>query len=340
MRRFLAPLLVTLLLAAACGATPAGEQTPEAAREQAPGPGLLVLTTVDPITDLARQVLGDRGEVRSLVAAGDSHTFEPTPQDAIAMSEADLFLGNGLGLNDAAVALAETNLPEGAPIVTLADLALAADDIILGDGGHTHGGDTNTHTHDDGDAAPNPHVWMDVTHAMAYVGHIADALADVDPEGAETYRVNAAAYTAELAALDAAILEATATIPQDSRVLVSYHDSWTYYAPRYGLEHIDAIQPSDYAEPSAAEVRAIVDEINAQGVPAVFGAREFPSDVLGTIAAETGATYIGDLSDDTFPGEPGDPAHSYIGMMLENARAITEGLGGDASPLDAVVPTG
>ncbi|MGI8873668.1 MAG: metal ABC transporter substrate-binding protein [Egibacteraceae bacterium] len=343
MRRSLALLLATLLLAAACDETPADEQAAGPAGEPAPGPGLVVLTTVDPITDLAQQVLGDRGEVRSLVAAGDSHTFEPTPQDAIAMSEADLFLANGLGLNESAVALAETNLPEGAPIVTLADLALAADDIIVvGEEGQAHDGATHSHDDDDGDGdeAPNPHAWMDVTHAIAYVGHIADALADVDPQGEETYRANAADYTAELETLDAAILEATATIPEDSRVLVSYHDSWAYYAPRYGLEHIDAIQPSDYAQPSAAEVRTIVDEINAQGVPAVFGAREFPSDVLGTIAAETGATYIGDLSDDEFPGEPGDPAHSYIGMMLENARAITEGLGGDPSPLDAIVPTG
>lgn len=336
MDRLATALIVVGLMAAACGQDTGGD--PAASGDASPpdGPNLVVLTTVDPITDLAQQVLGDRGEAASLVDDGDSHTFEPTTADAIRMGGADLFLANGLGLNEAAVALAEANLPEGAPIVTLADRALAQDQIIVGDQPHTHG-DGQVHAHGE---APNPHVWMDVTHAIAYVGHIADALVDIDPDGEEAYRDNAAAYTAELEALDAAIMAATATIPEDNRVLVSYHDSWAYYAPRYGLRHIEAVQPSDYSEPSAAEVRTIIDEINAHGVPVVFGAREFPSDVLRTIADETGATYVGDLSDDQFPGKPGDPDHSYIGMMLQNARAITEGLGGDTTPLDAVAPTG
>lgn len=342
MRRTSALLTALLLLAAACGndtggaASPApGEQAPPQAPAGDPdGDGLVVVTTVAPITDLAQQVLGDCGQAQSLVTGGDSHSFEPSTQDAILMGQADLFLANGLGLNEAAVALAEANLPEGAPIVKLAELALADDQVVRSDETHSHDGSAHTH----GEEAPNPHAWMDVTHAIAYVGHIADALAAVDPAGEQTYRDNARAYTAELEALDAAIAEATATIPEDNRVLVSYHDSWAYYARRYGLRHVDAIQPSDYAEPSAAELRTVIDEIREHGVPVVFGASEFSSDALRTIAAETGATYVHDLSDDTFPGEPGDPEHSYIGMMLANARAITEGLGGDVGALDAVDP--
>lgn len=344
MRRASALLIALLLLVAGCGddadgtARPApDEDTPTegtAGDDPVDGDGLVVVTTVAPITDLAQHVLGDRGQAQSLVAGGDSHSFEPSTQDAILMGQADLFLANGLGLNEAAVALAEANLPEGAPIVTLAELALAEDEIVLSEEPHSHDG--ATHTHDE--EAPNPHAWMDVTHAIAYVGHIADALAAVDPAGEQAYRDNARAYTAELEALDTAIAEATATIPEDNRVLVSYHDSWAYYARRYGLRHVDAIQPSDYAEPSAAELRTVIDEIREHGVPVVFGASEFSSDALRTIAAETGATYVHDLSDDTFPGEPGDPEHSYIGMMLANARAITEGLGGDVGALDAVDP--
>lgn len=329
-------LLLTLALAlAGCGGTPEAAPVGEQTGGTAEPPDLLVLTTVDPITDMAQRVLGDRGQARSLVAEGDAHTFEPTPQDAIAMGKADLFLANGLGLNDGAVQLAEANLPQGAPLVTLAERTLADDEIVYGDQPHAHDGQAHTH---DVDEAPNPHTWMNVAYAIDYVDQISDALVELDPGGQELYRANAQAYTAELTELDAAIAEATATIPAGQRRLVSYHDSWAYYAPRYGLELIEAVQPSDYSEPSAADVRMIIDQINAEGVPAVFGAREFPTDVLGTIAAETGATYVGDLSDDEFPGEPGDPEHSYIGMMVANARAITEGLGGDPSPLDAVDP--
>lgn len=334
-------IAVCLLLVACGGGDPpgAGVPTPTPAAGggegvPAAGPGLVVVTTVAPITDLAQQVLGDRGEAVSLVADGDAHTFEPSPRDAVLLGEADAFLANGLGLNEATVQLAEANLPEGAPVVRLAELTLAEDDIQSIERPHGHDGDT--HTHGDGEA--NPHAWMDVGNAIAYVGHIADTLARVDPDGADAYRANARSYTAELEELDEAITTASATIPEGNRVLVAYHDSWAYYAPRYGLEHVEAVQPSDFSEPSAAEVRAVIDEIRARDVPAVFGAAEFPSDVLGTIAAETGATYVGDLSDDEFPGEPGDPEHSYLGMMVANARAITEALGGDATSLRRVDP--
>lgn len=335
MRPVAAAVLVGVVLTtAACGVT-AGEDPDGSASGdgQGPAPGLVVLTSVDPITDLAQQVLGDRGEASSLVAAGDSHTFEPSPRDAIRMSEADLFLANGLGLNEAAVALAEANLPQGAPIVILAELALGEGEVVVGEESHAHNGEAHAH---EGEA--NPHVWMNVAHAIDYVGHISQALADRDPAGASTYEENAAAYIRELEALDQAIAEAIATIPPENRTLVTYHDSWAYFGPRYGLDHVEAVQPDDFSEPSAAEVRTMVDEIRALGVPAVFGAREFPSDVLATIADATGATYVADLSDDEFPGEPGDPEHSYIGMLLANARAITDGLGGDTSALDAVDP--
>lgn len=337
MRAVPAALLIAVLFgAAACGVT-AGEDAQEDGSApgdgQGAGSGLVVLTSVEPITDLAQQVLGDRGEVSSLVTATDSHTFEPSPRDALRMGEADLFLANGLGLNEAAVQLAEANLPDGAPIVTLAELTLGEDEIVVSEPSPTDNGETQVPAGD-----PNPHTWMNVEYAIDYVHHISEALAEIDPSGESVYRQNAAAYISELQALDQAIARATATIPPENRTLVSYHDSWAYYAPRYGLDHVEAVQPEDFSEPSAAEVRAMVDEITDREVPAVFGAREFPNDVLATIADATGATYVADLSDDEFPGEPGDPEHSYIGMMVANARAITDGLGGDTAALDAVDP--
>ncbi|MFW5934134.1 MAG: metal ABC transporter substrate-binding protein, partial [Actinomycetota bacterium] len=111
---------------------------------------LSVVAAVAPVADLVQQVGGDRVEVTSLVPAGaDAHTYEPRPQDVVALSEADAYLGIGLGLNAAAVQLAEDNLPEGAPVVRLGELSLD-DEARLG--GHTHDGDEDGHSHDDGEA--------------------------------------------------------------------------------------------------------------------------------------------------------------------------------------------
>jgi ABC-type Zn uptake system ZnuABC Zn-binding protein ZnuA len=116
--------------------------------------------------------------------------------------------------------------------------------------------------------------------------------------------------------------------------MVVYHDAWGYFARDHGLEVVAAVQPSDLSEPSAADVRAIIDQIRAEDVPAIFGSEEFPSRVIEAIAAETDAVYVGTLADDVLPGEPGTPEHSYEGLMAANARTIVEALGGDAGALE------
>lgn len=334
----LAPLALLLcLLAAACGGTggtqAAGEAQPtEAAGVPEPsdaapeGDGPRVVSTVAPITDLVRQVLGEHGELSGLVPDGvDSHTFEPAPGDARVLSEADVFIANGLFLEEPSLQLAEANLPEGAPIVTLADQAIDEEDWAF------------DFSFPEEEGLPNPHLWLSVGHAMDYVEQIRDALVDVDPANAEAYRANAEAYLAELEALDASIDEAIATIPEENRKLVTYHDSWPYFGERYDIDVVGAVQPSDFSEPSAAEVRTIIEQVRAEQVPAVFGSEVFPSDVLQVIAEEGGATYVEELSDDELPGAPGDPEHSYVGMMRANVRTMVEHLGGSPSALDGEV---
>lgn len=314
--RRLSGLLILSLLAAACASdTHASDGT------------LRVVATVAPVTDLVRQVAGNRAEVAGLVPAGvDSHTYEPAPADAAALAGADVFIANGLFLEEPLVRLAESNLGDDAVILTLAERTIEAGQWVFDRSFPREGG------------VPNPHLWLSVGHAMSYVRHIAAALAQVDPEGAESYEQNAAAYLEELEALDQSISAAVASIPVAHRKLVAYHDSWAYFGPRYGIDVVSAVQPSDFAEPSAAEVRDIVEEVRAAGVPAVFGSEVFPSDVLRVIAEESGATYVGDLSDDELPGEISDPEHSYIGMMVHNVRLLVRGLGGDESLLDPVDP--
>ena len=322
-----------------------GEEQPDDA-DEAEGPGLSVVSTVAPLVDIVAQVMGGRGEVVGLIPDGmDSHTYEPRPGDVAPLTEADAFIGNGLALNEAAVQLAEANLPEGAPLVLLGDEALDESELSDEhwhdhDDGHSHDhdhDDGHSHDHDDGhDGGANPHVWTSVPLMMAYLDHIAEVLAKVDPDGAEAYAAAAAEYSQELDELDAAIREAVGSLPPEERRLVVYHDAWAYFGDEYGVEVIAAVQPSDFSEPSASDIRAIIDQVREHDVPALFGSEEFPSDVVGVIADETGADYVGDLADDRLPGQPGDPEHSYVGMMATSAAKIVNALGGDAQPVEAL----
>jgi ABC-type Zn uptake system ZnuABC Zn-binding protein ZnuA len=316
---------------------------------------LTVVATVAPVADLVAAVGGDRVDVGSLVPAGaDAHTYEPRPQDVVALSDADAFLGVGLGLNEGALRLARENLPEGAPLVLLGEGLLDDQDLVFDhshgdededhghshgdedeDHGHSHGDEDEDHGHSHGDQelGPNPHVWTSVRNAATMVDGIATTLSDLDPDGAEQYAANAAAYRGQLDDLDDRITSAVTTIPEDNRVLVTYHDAWSYFARDHELSFATAIQPADFSEPSAGELRALIDQIRELGVPTVFGSQVFPTPVLETIAEETDAAYVGDLSDDVLPGDPGDPEHSYLEMMRRNAHVIVTGLGGDASSL-------
>lgn len=293
----------------------------------ASGGGVRVVTTVAPITDLVSRVAGPDADVVGIVPDGaDSHTFQPAPSAARDLAGARLFIANGLFLEEPSLQLAEANLPDDGEIVTLAEQVVTQDEWVYDFSFPESGG------------APNPHLWTSPPLAAEYARIIADELARVDPEHAGAYQRRYDTQAAGLTALDEAISEAVATIPEGNRKLVTYHDSFPYFAPRYGFEIIGAIQPADFAEPSAQELAALIDQIRAERVPAVFGSEAFPSGALAQIAAETDAVYVADLRDDELPGNPGDPEHSYIGMMSFNVRTIVEALGGDPSALDSVDP--
>jgi zinc/manganese transport system substrate-binding protein len=286
-----------------------------------------VVATVAPLADMVRQVAGDDLRVASLVPDGmDAHTFEPTARQAAVLAEASAFIANGLGLEDPSLALAEANLPEGAPIVRLGDTALSREEWVF---------DRSFPRERE---RPNPHAWLDVVRAMRYVNVIAVTVAEVAPGEAARERIRGRAlrYAGQLQDLHEAIEAAAATVPAPNRKLLTYHDSWAYFGPRYGFEVIDAVQPPGLDEPSASDVRRVVDQIREVGVPVVFGSEVFPSGVLEAVAEETGVRFVGDLSDDALPGRPGTPEHSYIGMMVRNARIIVAGLGGDTAALDAL----
>ena len=198
--------------------------------------------------------------------------------------------------------------------------------------------DEDEHGHDEEEGEegePDPHLLLDPNFAIRYAKVIFVSLSSHDPDNREYYEDNLNEFTARLIALDEAIRATTATIPESNRRLLTYHDSFGYFALRYGYTVIGAIQPNDTSEPSAQEVAALIEQLLAEEVPAIFGSILFPADVIEQIARETGVT-VSTLLDDGLPGEPGDPEHTYIGMMVDNLRTLANVLGGDPTLMDGV----
>lgn len=286
---------------------------------------LNVATTVAPISSIVRNIGGDRIELRGIVPDGtNSHTFEPAPSDAVILSDADLLIANGLDLEEPTIEMASENLPEGATVFTLGDKTISSEQYAY------------DFSFPEEDGHPNPHLWTNVPFAVAYAELIAEELSRLDPDNADYYAVNLDRFRAALDSLDEAIQATVASIPQENRRLLTYHDSWAYFAPNYGMTVIGAIQPSDFSEPSPRDVAELIDQIRDENVPAIFGSEVFPSDVLEQIASETGAEYVDDLRDDEPPGDPGSPEHTYIGMMKRNLRIMADALGGDQTLMDGV----
>jgi ABC-type Zn uptake system ZnuABC Zn-binding protein ZnuA len=130
--------------------------------------------------------------------------------------------------------------------------------------------------------------------------------------------------------------EAFATIPDGRRKLLTYHDAYAYFAGNYGWEVIGAIQVSDFEDPTPREVAGLIDQVRAEGVPAIFGSEVFPSPVLAQIGKEAGVDYVDVLRDDDLPGAPGEAEHSWLGLMRFNYVTMTEALGGDATALEEI----
>ena len=306
--------LMFVLLLAGCAAAP----TAPAANDAASAAKLQIVTTVSPITNIAYNIAGDKAQISGIVPEGvNSHTFEPAPSDAKALAQADLIFANGLKLEEPTLKLAEANLKDGAEIVLLGEQTITPDQYVYDFSFPKEAG------------SPNPHLWPNPEFARHYAEIMRDALSQRDPANADYYAANYAAFADRIGALDAAIKATIASIPAQNRKLLTYHDSWAYFAPVYGMTVIGAIQPSDFAEPSARDIADMIQQIRAANVPAIFGSEVFPSPVLEQIARETGAQYVDDLRDDDLPGAPGESQHSYLGLMAENMRVMAEALGGD-----------
>jgi ABC-type Zn uptake system ZnuABC Zn-binding protein ZnuA len=315
-RRIVAGAAVLALVTAACGSD--DDSSTDATSE------FQVVTTVAPITSIAANVIGECAEIVGIVPEGtNSHTFEPPPSAAEVMTTADVVFINGLQLEEPTKELAQTNVADGVQIIELGDETIDPDQYKYDFSFPEDGG------------KPNPHLWTDPTLVKVYADIIRDTMVAEVPECADEMNANYDAFVEIVDEFDVAIQEAFDTIPEDQRKLVTYHDAYAYFADTYGWNVIGAVQPADFGDPTPADVVSLIEQIEAEQVPAVFGSEVFPSPILEQIAQETGAVYVDDLRDDDLPDEPGDENHSWLGLMKFNFITMTEALGGDAGALVA-----
>jgi ABC-type Zn uptake system ZnuABC Zn-binding protein ZnuA len=311
-------------LVASCGETTEDGVPAVGCELGAPVAGVLTIaTTVAPITSIVANIAGGTNTVISgIVPEGtNSHTFEPKPSDAKTLETADIVFINGLVLEEPTKDLALANLKNGAIICELGTEILPESDYIYDFSFPKEGG------------KPNPHLWTNPPMAKQYAQVIHDVLVRRDPTNATTYDTNLAAFVAKVDALDAAMVTATATVPETQRKLLTYHDAYAYFAVHYGYTVIGAIQPSSFDEPTPKEIANLITQVRESGVKAVFGSEVFPSPIMEQIGAETGVRYVDVLRDDDLIGEPGDAEHSWLGLMRFNYVTMVEALGGDASAL-------
>lgn len=290
-RLLVGAVAVALLSAAGC----ARRRTPS---EPSPAK-LVVMASIAPLADFARNVGSDRVYVETVVPPGASpHTFEPTPSQLEALSRARLFVLNGIGLEPWAEDLIGGAHNPHLIVVRTADGL----PVIAGD---EHG-------------AGNPHVWLDPVDAMHQVEKIAAALAQADPAYAAQYRRNADGFLAKLRDLDQQIRTTVSTFR--TRDFVAQHAAWVYFAKRYDLNQAGVIEIAPGREPSPAQIADIVETIRRTRAKAVFAEPQLSRKAAQVIAAETGTELL--LLNPL--GSP--PDYSYLTMMKQNLATMKEAM--------------
>jgi zinc/manganese transport system substrate-binding protein len=281
-----------------------------------------VVATTGIAADLVANVGGERVEVDTLVPAGaDPHGHEPRPSDAAAIAETDLVVKSGGDLDEWLDDLIASAGGEAAELTLL-------DSVEAIEGGHAHEEQAHGEEEAHGDEV-DPHWWQDPRNAILAVEAIRDALAETDPDGRRVYERNAREYIAELRALDEEIDACMQQVPPGQRKLVTTHDSLGYFADRYGVEVIGSVIPSlsTQAQPSAKDVNALVDQIEDEGVEAIFPEAAVSQRLERAISRESGAEVGGELWTDSLGGE-GSGAETYLDAMRANAGVLAEGMSG------------
>ena len=303
----LAMAMSTALGSGAVAQSPGASVEPAASAAPMPSPApdaLKVVTTTTVFADIVRNVAREHADVVSIIPAGvGPEDYEPKPADAQLLADAGLIVSNGVGLDDFLQKLLDSGTGGRTP------------QLVLGAGIPTIAVD--------GEA--NPHFWLDPSLvARYYVPAIIGALSTIDPTHGADYGTNGAAYIERLGQLDTDLRAVVDTIPEANRKLVTFHDAFPYLAAHFGFQLVGVIAANVGAEPSAAELARLVDEVRSAGVKAVFSEAQFNPELAQTLADEAGiATVVTTLYNDAL-GPP--PADTYLGMMRFDMDQIAAAL--------------
>lgn len=319
MTLFLLTLLGAFAMPGCDGASaPSAAPSTPTAKPRAAG-AYTIVTTVGMVTDIVREVAGDRASVVPLIGPGvDPHLYKPTRSDIERLLSADVVFYNGLLLEgkmtDSLVRAASAGKKVHAVTELLDETFLLEPEDF---GGHA-----------------DPHVWMDPAAWAKAVEAVRDKLAEFDPANASLYQQNAAAYLARLAELDAYAARVLASVPERQRVLVTAHDAFNYFGRRFGFEVVGIQGISTESEAGVRDVERLVTLLVERKIPGVFvestvSERNINALVAGAKARGHQVVIGGKLFSDAM-GDEGTYEGTYIGMIDHNVTLIARALGGEA----------
>jgi len=269
---------------------------------------LRVVATTVQIGALVREVGADKIDLVILVGPGvDPHDYEATTDDLKAIKASSVVFANGLGL-DSFLAKAINSAGGKDKVVTVTD------GVKLRSAQGT-------------ESENDPHVWHNPENVKGMIDNIANALGKRDGANAAIYKANATAYTIVLDDTDRQIRSIIDSIPQANRKMVTNHDAFGYFIDRYGLTFVGAVIPgsSTQGETSPKDIANLTSLIRQEGVKVIFSENTVDPKVAREIAKDTGVRIIDDLYGDSL-GEPGSGAETIHGMLLANAKRISEAL--------------
>lgn len=275
MRRVLILVMVAELLLAGCARSRSSEE------EMAPD--LQVTVSIVPQAYFVERIGGEHVAVQVMVEPGQSpHTYEPKPEQLVALSQSNVYFSIGVSFEDAWL----ERIAAASPGMLLVDTAAGIERRHIE--AHDHGDDDDDHEEDHEGENLDPHIWLSPRLVKIQARHMADALAELDPEHAQEYRDNLVAFEAEIDALDAEIRQQLAGLT--SAKFLVFHPSWGYFADEYGLEQV-AIEVGGQ-EPSAAELAQLITLAREEGIRVVFAQPEFSTRSAEVIAEEIGGRVL------------------------------------------------